>query len=157
MYEKDDNDSGFPSATAYELRIKMKSRQVFQLSSTNTHASLEVADAPSLCKEINQKSYDMALSLSSPAALDRYAQYGQKMVMVEDTQPPLPIGPLFINSKLGFKEKKYENGKWVLEVQAVAFKTPQEGFVTTLYPDSNGIFFSFCFSLIVGCVPTYSL
>jgi hypothetical protein len=138
MYEDDKNDSGFPSATAFEIRIKMKSRQVFQLSTTNTHATLEEADAPSICKEINQKSYDMALSLASPLARERFSKYGQRMVMVEDTMPFIPAGPLFINSNLKFKEEKYDNGKYVLEVQAVAFKTPQEGFITTLYPDSNG-------------------
>ena len=138
MYESDSNDSGFPSATASEIRIKMKSRQVFDMSTFNTSAELESANL-SICKEINQKSYDLALSLSSKAALDRYQAYGQPMVMVEDTEPPLPIGPLFINSKLKFKEVKYGNSKWVLEVQGVGFRTPQEGFVTTLYPDSNGM------------------
>ena len=141
MYEKDVNDSGFPSSTAYEIRIKMKSRQVFQLSSFNTNASLEESDPLSLCKDINQKSYDMALSLASKSVLDRYQQYGQKMVMVQDAEPILPIGPLFINSKLGFKEVEYENRTWVLQVQGIAFRTPQEGFITTLYPDSNGIFY----------------
>lgn len=100
MYEKDANDTGFPSATAYELRIKMKSRQVFQLSTINTTASLDDTDKDSICRDINMFSYKWALETASDEARERFEKYGQKIEFLEDSLPILPIGPLFINSKL---------------------------------------------------------
>jgi Alpha/beta hydrolase family len=144
-YKKDKADTGFPHATAHEIRIKMKSRQVYTIHSSNPNITLDHTDSESICQKINRKSYKWALSRASPVALARFKVYGQPMVMKKDQEPVLPIGPLFINHgtrsfyvDLRFQDRKV-NGKWILYVESIAFKTPNEGFVTTLYPDSNGI------------------
>lgn len=139
MYDVGDElDTGFTHATAYEIRVKMKSRQVFNLFSNDPKASLEAYDgAESICAKINKRAYDWALSAASPVALQRFKESGMPMVMGEDYFPPLPIGPLWIYNPLSLKETDV-NGKKVLRVVSPSLKTPNEGFVTALYPDSNG-------------------
>ncbi|KAJ3268551.1 hypothetical protein HDV01_002590 [Terramyces sp. JEL0728] len=137
MYEEDSSDSGFPSATAYEIRVKMKARQIYKLFSSDPNVPLDSIDQGNICADINQASYNWALETATEKANNRFSQYGQPMVMQPDSAPILPIGPLFINSKLGFKDAQVD-GKWQLQVTSVGFKTPEDSFVTHLYPDSNG-------------------
>jgi hypothetical protein len=60
--------------------------------------------------------------------LERFKKYGQKMMMLNDYFPPLPIGPLWIFNDMKYKEKNID-GKWIMTVQSISFKTPEEGFV----------------------------
>ncbi|KAJ3328443.1 hypothetical protein HDU76_009960 [Blyttiomyces sp. JEL0837] len=138
MYDTGDSlDSGFTHATAYEIRLKMKTRQLFALSTYDTNASFDLDGAESICAKVNQKAYEWGLSRVSAKALARFQQYGQKMIFGDDYYAPLPIGPLFIYNSLHTDDVKLDNGSWVLKVTAPSFKTPNTGFVTTLYPDSN--------------------
>ena len=131
MYKSDEYDTGFLSSTAYEIRVKFKSRQVFQLLSINTTARLDDTDTDRICAEINQRSYEWGLQHASPVALNRFKKYGQNMVMLNDYFPPLPIGPLWIYNDMKYKEMKID-GNWVMTVQSISFKTPEEGFVSKL-------------------------
>lgn len=74
MYDTgDDLDTGFTHATAYEIRVKMKSRQVFHLFSSDPAAQLEQYDgAESICKKINEYAYEWALNTASEEARERF-------------------------------------------------------------------------------------
>ena len=131
-------DFSFGPSTAYEVRIKMKSRQAYALYTFDSKATLDAYDSPSICAEINQKSYEWALSKVTPRVLQRFKEFGVAMVMTKDESPIVPIGPGFINKALAYTEVQ-KDGQWVLEVTSVGFKTPEEGNVLTgLFPNSNG-------------------
>ncbi|KAJ3299662.1 hypothetical protein HDV03_002828, partial [Kappamyces sp. JEL0829] len=140
IYPDDKNDSGFAPATADEIRVKMASRQVYALNSVDPNATLASYDSGSICAQINQESYTWALSVVSPAAMNRFQQYGQPMVMMDDGAPVVNIGPFFVNSKVEFKDAQ-QDGRWVRQVKAYGFKTDYR--LTGLSaifapPDSNG-------------------
>lgn len=139
IYDSNDSsDTGFPPATAHEIRVKMKSRQEFAMHSTNPTADFSLDSEESVCKKINQFAYQWGLDRVSEKARKRFEEYGQPMVFEEDKEPNLPIGPLFINAALKMEDDVDSNNNPILKVTSTAFKTPHEGFVTKLYPDSNG-------------------
>ena len=82
FYDSDDKDSGFPHATAQEIRIKMKSRQVYTLFSSDVNAKLEETDSESICAIINKKSWEWALLKASDAARERFGKYGQRYLYI---------------------------------------------------------------------------
>jgi hypothetical protein len=61
-----------------------------------------------------------------------------EMVMGEDFHAPLPIGPVWIFNALSIKITKVKGGEKVMRVVSPSMRTSNEGFVTTLYKDSNG-------------------
>ena len=123
-----DQDIHENGVTASEMIIQMKSRQQFLWASSDPSARMLLTDGPSRCKEINLKSYELALGLASKVAQDRFKAFGQRMVMVEDRVPEGVVSDLAVFAKtgLGFSQEQYANGKWVVEVQAVAYKTEAE-------------------------------
>ena len=49
MYEEDKYDTGFASATAYEIRVKMKARQTFKIRSIDKGAKFMEVDYDQFC------------------------------------------------------------------------------------------------------------
>lgn len=84
IYYKDKEDSGLVPTSACEVRAKLKSRQSVMLAAGYKNVELNVSDAGSRCKKINQLSYDWALEHSSPVALRRFEKFGVPMDMGED-------------------------------------------------------------------------
>lgn len=56
-----------------------------------------------MCKDINQKALEWALSKASPAALDDYNKYGKKLVFGDDNGS-MDIGPTWIWTYLSFTD-----------------------------------------------------
>jgi hypothetical protein len=134
---------GFAAATAKEIRVKMKSRQLFSMHTTDPNASFDLDAVESVCKKINMEAYKWGLGRVSEKARDRFETYRVPMVFEEDTFPLLPMGPLWINDALDLTEKTVKDGlfgkeRYVLSVKSTSFKTSQDGWETKLYPDSNG-------------------
>lgn len=135
----DDYDTGFTTTAATEMRTKMVSRQQVARASVNVDAQLEVTDATSICATINKQAYLYALEHAHQRALDRFTKVGMKMTFGEDVLPPIPIGPLWIYNALKYEQVKDDISKeTVMRVSAPAMKTPLEGIIIHLYPDSAG-------------------
>jgi len=101
----------------------MSSRQVFALATTNTSARLNDYDSLDLCRNINLESYQLALSIVSKRALERFNKFGQHLVMIPDSAVFFSIGPLFIRKRLSFIEA-VDNNRSVMRVQSVSLRTP---------------------------------
>ena len=139
VYDRFDSlDTGFTHATAAEIRLKMKSRQLYRRNTVDPFAPYEV-DNMNVCKEINELAYKWALEHASPHARARFLQYGTEMRFIEDYHFPIAIGPLWINTKLRMKERQdAASGETVLEVQSISMKTDLDSWINKLHPDSGG-------------------
>ena len=73
IYEMlDGQDTGFASISAWEMRVKLKSRQAMW-EAAGLKADFKALDGPlTLCKEINQASLDWALANAGKKTLERY-------------------------------------------------------------------------------------
>jgi hypothetical protein len=98
MYDSNDkSDFGaLAHVTAYEIRLKMKSRQVIQMASVDPNTPFSVDENSDSCRLINEAAYRWGLERVSEKARKRFEAFGQKMVFAKDDTPKLPIGPLFI-------------------------------------------------------------
>lgn len=104
-YERlDEMDTGFYPVSAYETKAKMLSRQMLQIHlAGDADASFKALDDNEhMCKMINQKALDKALSMASPHAVQRYNQFGKKLVMGDDMNEG--AGPLWIWTYLKFTD-----------------------------------------------------
>lgn len=101
-------DTGSTHVAATEIRMKLKSRQSIIQATTNVNASqlnyLET-DPPTICKSINEKIYEIALSMAEPRRVDFYKRYGTPMVFDEDFVGAVPAGPLWIWNPLHLEAK----------------------------------------------------
>merc|ERR1711871_9746 len=107
IYEKLDGlDTGFASISAYEQRVKLKSRQAMWQAAGMT-ADFNVTDAPlKRCAEINQAALDWALKVAGSVTLDRYNKLGNKYVIVDDTYAGIGItGPKWIKMEMIYSQK----------------------------------------------------
>ena len=84
----------------------MLSRQQLQIHSGNASASFhELDDNKHMCKDVNQKALDWALSKASASALADYKNYGKKLVFGNDDGSK-DIGPTWIWTSLSFTDNK---------------------------------------------------
>ena len=118
-----DLDTGFVESSAHEMRVKLKSRQAVMTAAGHQNVNFNESDKPSLCKAINQASYDWALQNADNITAQRFEKYGVQMVMGED-EGPFNEGPLWIWRSLDYKTAKDSNGRQILEVSSVMMKTP---------------------------------
>lgn len=118
-----DLDTGFIQSSAHEMRVKLKSRQAVMLAAGHKNVSFNESDAPSLCKLINQASYDWALQNANTITVDRFKKYGVQMIMGKD-EGPYNEGPLWIWKPLDYKTDNDSNGRQILVVRSVMMKTP---------------------------------
>jgi len=104
-YEKLDLlDTGFVGVSALETKAKMLSRQVLKIHAGNASASFHDYDENKhMCKDINKKALEWALSKASPAALADYNTYGKKLVFGDDNGS-MNIGPTWIWTYLSFSD-----------------------------------------------------
>lgn len=104
-YEKLDNE-GQNGVSALETKAKMLSRQQLQIHAGNASADFhELDDNKHMCRDINQKALDWALSKASPSALADYSNFGKKLVFGDDNGS-MDIGPTWIWTYLSFKDNK---------------------------------------------------
>ena len=91
--------------SASELRTKMTSRQRSYIYAGYLDANFSITDAPSLCAEINNASYQWALENAGYENRARFQRYGEPYVMGPDLGP-YNAGPEWIcnNSRIGGEE-----------------------------------------------------
>lgn len=125
-------DSG-NTVSANEIRMKLKSRQSFNFVTTDIYAAdkdVKISDPNTLCRQVNEHSYKVGLSLVAPDVLEFYLKNGVKYVFGDDAEPAIPAGPLWIGA--GLKYINQANSQGEPEVQIVS-----TGFVTALKPPLN--------------------
>jgi len=116
-------DTASTYTSAKEIRAKLKSRQTVMQAAGMKNVSFNISDAPSICKQINQQSYNWALNNAGMKSYNRYISFGEYMTMGEDLGP-YNVGPEWIWNPLKYTEARNSTGGAVLEVKAVMMKTP---------------------------------
>lgn len=112
-------DSGFLAhSTASELRVKMKSRQLYRRASVDPLATFDVDDI-NICAMLNEKAFLYAYNLLPQEVQERFDTYGTKMVFEKDYHFIIPVGPLFIETPLQMRKGKSSSGDTVLYVRAI--------------------------------------
>ena len=129
VYEELDNviDSGFVPISAYEMRVKMVSRQVMMEAAGYRDVDFNTSDGYSVCKLINQASYNWAIGNASNRTLQRYTKYGVPYVMGND-EGPYNIFPEWVYNPLQYKHTKTA-GEDVIIVQSPTLRTPKDYFL----------------------------
>ena len=128
-------DTGSDPLSAGELRTKLSSRQRSMEHAGYQNVDFDKVDAPSICAEINQMSWDWAMSQLTPEAKKRYDTFGEPYIMGED-KGPYNAGPLWINKELVYKESKNDDMNlthgtgYVTTIQSVMMKTPTDYFLS---------------------------
>lgn len=126
VYETGDSlDTGFVPTSANEMRVKLKSRQVVMEAAGYKNVDFNKTDGGSLCKDINQASYDWALKNADNSTLMRFQKYGVKMVMGKD-EGPYNEGPLWIWKAISYKDSKDSSGRQTRVVSSVMMRTPTD-------------------------------
>jgi hypothetical protein len=99
-------DTGFSATSALETKAKMLSRQQIQIHSGNASASFHDFDENKhMCKDINKKALEWALSKAPSVAIDDYNKFGKKLVFGDDNGS-MDAGPLWIWSYLAYTDNK---------------------------------------------------
>jgi len=120
IYEELDKlDTGFASISAYEQRVKLKSRQAMW-QAAGLEANFSETDAPlTRCKEINQAALDWATKTAGAKTMERYKRLGNPYVIVDDTYAGIGItGPKWIKMELIYTQ--IDNR---MEISAPTFST----------------------------------
>ena len=125
--EVDKLDTGFVPTSAQELRVKMKSRQAVMEATGMGNVDFNKTDGGSLCKVINQASYDWGMNNIGSSTLTRFKKYGEPMIMGED-KGPYNAGPLWIWNPLEYISKNV-SGNLEIEVRSIMMRTPTDYFI----------------------------
>ena len=129
VYDAGDGfDTGFISTSASEIRAKLKSRQAIMEAVGYKNVDFNTTDGSSLCKIINQESYEWAKKNAGSETLLRFEKFGVPMVMGED-KGPYNAGPLWIWTPLSLSKTTNSSGGAVLEVSAPMMRTPTDYFI----------------------------
>jgi hypothetical protein len=116
-------DTGKTVIAATETKVKLQSRQSFQIHAGNTTADFHDFDeVGNRCGEINQASLDWALEHSSAAAKKRYNDLGKKIVIGDD-MGPYNAGPLWIGKMLKWEDS---DDKLMTTVRSPMMRTPHD-------------------------------
>ncbi len=127
VYDESDKliDAGFVPTSASEMRVKLKSRQIVFQAGGYQNVDFNKTDGSSICRDINQESYNWALQNASTITLARFTKYGVPMVMGED-KGPYNVGPIWIWDPLSYTMSKSVSGEDVMEVRSVMMRTPSD-------------------------------
>jgi hypothetical protein len=112
------------SPTVEEIRMRSKSRQAFSMLSSNPSAKFDDTDAnPSICRQINEKAYEWALSKLSEKSRKRFLEFGIKFVFEDDVKTWIPVTGLWEVDGLDMEEKTTNNNDYTLNVKSTALRT----------------------------------
>ena len=124
VYEQLDSlDTGFVATSAYEMRVKLKSRQAIMDAAGYKNVNFNTSDGGSICRTINEASYEWAQGNVAQATLARFKKYGVQIVPGDDLGP-YNEGPLWIWKSLAYSDGKDSTGRQTLEVKSVMMRTP---------------------------------
>ena len=125
VYEEEELDTGYKPTSANEMRVKLKSRQSILEAAGHKDVDFNTSDGASICKTINQASYDWALKNADQSTVARFQKYGVQMVMGED-EGPFDEGPVWIWTSLSYKNGTDSDGRQICEVRSVMLRTPTD-------------------------------
>lgn len=129
VYDTGDSlDTGFVFTSASEIRAKLKSRQAVMEAVGYKNVDFNTTDGSSLCKIINEQSYEWAKRNAGNKTLSRFERFGVPMVMGED-KGPYNAGPLWIWTPLSLSKTTNSSGGAILEVRAPMMRTPTDYFI----------------------------
>ena len=129
VYEElDQLDTGFVPISASEMRVKMSSRQAIMEAAGYKNVDFNTSDGFSICKVINEESYDWALCNASNVTVARFQKFGEPYVMGED-EGPYNVGPLWILDPLKFKKTVSSSGDDTIEIRSPMLRTPLDFFI----------------------------
>ena len=129
VYDTGDSlDTGFISTSASEIRAKLKSRQAIMEAVGYKNVDFNTTDGSSICRIINQQSYEWAKKNAGNKTLTRFEKFGVPMVMGED-KGPYNAGPLWIWTPLSLSKTTNSSGGAILEVRAPMMRTPTDYFI----------------------------
>ena len=92
------------------------------------HVDFNTSDGYSVCKLINQASYNWALGLASNHSLQRFLKYGVPFIMGND-EGPYNVFPEWVYYPLEYKKNKSADGKDVVIVKSPILRTPKDFFL----------------------------
>lgn len=131
----DSEDTGFFSASASELKVKLKSRQSLMMANGAENVNFTATDVvPSTCAEINEQSWAWAMKTASSTAASRFAKLGQPMKFGKDIFLG-NAGPVWIENPI---EYKISSDKSVMNVYSPCSHTPVD------YPIKSAAGFHYC-------------
>jgi hypothetical protein len=112
--------------SALEFRTKLKSRQATWEAVGLPDPDLSTSDGSlAICRTINELSISLALKSAPSSALQRYSQYGEQLVAVDDVKSGIgPEGPKWIQDELKYTRVTRPDGTSVMSVQSWTFDTP---------------------------------
>ena len=93
MFEDLENeDTGFVSISASEMRVKLKSREAFWQAAGVPNVDSTVTDLTgSRCKEINAAAWAWATQTAGESTMARFNMLGEAYVMGDDVNSPIGI------------------------------------------------------------------
>ena len=129
IYDTGDSlDTGFVPTSASEIKAKLKSRQSILEAAGFKNVDFNKSDGPSICRDINQESYNWAKLNAGDETLARFERFGVPMEMGED-KGPYNAGPLWIWTPLSLSKTTNSSGGMTLEVRAPMMRTPTNYFI----------------------------
>jgi hypothetical protein len=114
-------DTGFIATSAEEIGTKLASRQCTLIKGVGEVNASFSEDDPQFCKQTNEQAYAWAQKNAASTTADRFKKYGVKYIFGDDI--PKAGGPLFLDARLAFDEKKDASGETVVSVAAPMQKT----------------------------------
>ena len=129
--ELDDFDTGFVPISASEMRVKMSSRQAIMESAGYRNVNFNTSDGFSICKVINEESYNSALKNASNTTAARFQKFGEPYVMGDD-EDPYNIGPVWILNPLKYKKTVGSTGNDVVEIRSPMLRTPLDFYIKVI-------------------------
>ena len=118
-------DTSFFATSATEIRCKMSSRQAVMEAAGMKNIDFNTTDGGSLCKIINEASYEWALKNSGANSVARFMKLGEHMIFGKD-KGPYNAGPLWIWNPLEYKHITNSAGRKVVEVSSPMMRTPTD-------------------------------
>ena len=126
--ELDKMDTGYVPISASEMRVKMSSRQAIMEAAGYPNVNFNTSDGSSICKIINQASYNWALLNASKITVMRFQKFGEPYVMGED-EGPYNAGPLWIWDPLRYHKTQNSSNDDIIEIRSPMMRTPTDYFL----------------------------
>jgi hypothetical protein len=126
METADEFDGTRAPISALEFRTKLKSRQATWEAVGLPDPDLSTSDGSlAICRTINELSISLAIKSAPASILQRYTQYGEPLVPVDDVKSGIgPEGPKWIQDELKYTRVTRPDGTSVMSVQSWTFDTP---------------------------------
>ena len=122
--ELDKMDAAMVPISASEMRVKMSSRQAIMEAAGYPNVNFNTSDGYSICKVINQASYNWALSNASQTTVMRFQKFGEPYIMGEDKGPYSE--EVWVWDPLDYHKTQNSSGDDIVEVSSPMMRTSKD-------------------------------